>query len=95
MSVNKRKRINLSVSQSLYSDIESIRKRYRFSTGCAMCVTLLRLFVAQVHKAEAEPHRDYESDERFVEEVFDELSHWEPTPTPESVPKRHPRRQVK
>ena len=89
-----RRRINLSVPPELFKELERIRKRYRFSTTCKMCVVLLRVYARMVAEAEAAPPTDPDTDADYIAATFERMSDAMATPsnTPPTV--RHPRRRI-
>lgn len=91
-----RKRLNLSLPQPLYTQLQAIARRYGFGSACEMAATLLQVFATHTLRAEAEHQqrlrqRD-EDNEAYIAALFDELAEAQPTPDG-TVPVTHPRRQ--
>lgn len=89
-----RKRVNLSMSEEMYNDLQRIAKEYRFKNVCEVAVTLLGLFLKQNHKAEDTP-KEEETDEDTIREMFSAFESWEPTPQAGHVPRIHRPRKPK
>lgn len=89
-----RRRINLSVPPELYRELERIRKTYRFSTTCEMCVVLLRVYARMVAEAERTTTDDDTTDEEFIATTFERMATTMPTPSNTEPTVRHPRRRV-
>lgn len=82
------------MSEEMYSDLSRIAKEYRFKNVCEVCITLLGLFLRQVHKAEDQPEVE-ETDEETIREMFSDFESWEPTPQAGHAPKVHRPRRAK
>lgn len=89
-----RRRINLSVPPELFRELERIRKTYRFSTTCEMCVVLLRVYARMVAEAEAEATSTTDDDEDYIAATFERMATMMPTPTNTPPMVRHPRRRI-
>lgn len=89
-----RRRINLSVPPELYRELERIRKTYRFSTTCEMCVVLLRVYARMVAKAEAEATSATDDDEDYIAATFERMASSMRTPSNTTPTVRHHRRRI-
>lgn len=87
-----RQRINLSVPPELYKELERIRKAYRFSTTCEMCVVLLRVYARTVREAEAAPTTT--TNEDYIADTFARMATTMRTPESTVPTVRHPRRRI-
>ena len=89
-----RRRINLSVPPELYRELERIRKTYRFSTTCEMCVVLLRVYARMVAEAEAEATSTTDDDEDYIAATFERMATSMRTPSNTMPTVPHHRRRI-
>ena len=88
-----RRRINLSVSEDMYTQLLRVQEDYGFKNVCEVAVTLLALFLKRVRKVEEDDPLP-EDDEATIREMFEEYGNWEPQPQPGHAPQvRRPRRK--
>lgn len=87
-----RHRINVSITPVFHDELQRICKDYGFVNLCEICTALLRFFVDRVNNAEQNKGRRLERNEDLIKQMFAEFENWEPTPQPDIMYKRHPRR---
>ena len=88
-----RRRINLSVTEDMYSQLLKVQEEFGFKNVCEVAVTLLSLFLKRVRKVE-ETDPLPEDDEQTIREMFEEYGTWEPQPESGHAPQvRRPRRK--
>ena len=75
-----RKRINISVDEETYEELQGIRKRYGFKNLCEISVAMLHLLSRYIHAAEHRCSRHEESTDETITNMFNEMGQWETTP---------------
>lgn len=93
--MSQRKRLNLSMREETYNELQKVVEDYHFKNACEVVNTLIGLFLKRVRAAEdQDPPEEEDDDERYIAEMFSEFADWEPTPEPGHAPAiRRPRRR--
>ena len=93
--MSERRRINLSLREETYDELQQVVRDYHFRNACEVVNTLISIFLKKVRN----PYRSAtagapeDEDERYIREMFDEFETWEPTPQAGHAPViKRPRR---
>lgn len=80
--MSKRKRINLSMREETYNELQQIVRDYHFKNACEVVTTLITLFLKRTRDPFSYQEEDDVDDEdgRYIREMFDEFETYEPTP---------------
>ena len=93
--MSERRRINLSLREETYDELQQVVRDYHFRNACEVVNTLISLFLKKVRNPNqsASMGTPEDEDERFIREMFDEFETWEPTPQAGHAPViKRPRR---
>ena len=93
--MSKRRRINLSLREETYDELQQIVRDYHFKNACEVVNTLISLFLNKVRNQyqPASALGPEDEDERYIRDMFDEFETWEPTPQAGHAPViKRPRR---
>lgn len=85
-----KKRINITVSEELYSKLQRLKDMYGFKNVCEMNVSLLNILCQYIEAAEFRAGRVTAQPEDYgiINDMFNELGEWEQTPANVNPPKR-------
>ena len=80
--MSKRRRINLSLREETYNDLQQIVRDYHFKNACEVVTTLITLFLKRTRNPFSRNEEDEIDDEdgRYIREMFGEFETYEPTP---------------
>lgn len=81
-----RRRVNISLSEEKYQALTGIQKAYGFKSPCELASSLIDLFIKRVANVELNCGDDEQNE---IDEMFQELTDYQPTPYNTAVPKRH------
>lgn len=81
-----RRRVNISLSEKKYQALTEIQKAYDFKSPCELVSSLIDLFIKRVASVELNVGED---EQQEIDEMFQELTNYQPTPYTTPVPKRH------
>ena len=93
--MSKRRRINLSLREEAYNDLQKIVRDYHFKNACEVVTTLIGLFLEmkkhppkRVRKGEP-----VDEDAQYIQDMFNDFETWEPQPEAGHAPViKRPRR---
>lgn len=96
--MSKRRRINLSLREETYEDLQQIVRDYHFKNACEVVTTLIGLFLEMKKHPPKRGRLDVPVDEdaEYIREMFDGFETWEPQPQAGHAPViKRPRRSMK
>lgn len=85
-----RRRVNISLNEAKYQALTEIQKAYGFRGPCELVTSLIDLFIKRVADVDLNCGEDEQNE---IDEMFKELTDYQPTPYNTPAPKQHrPRR---
>ena len=88
-----RKRINISVDEQTYEELQRIRRSYGFKNLCEFSVAMLHVVAQYIQAAEARRGTREDVDAVSIMNMFNEMGAWERTPDG-IVPVRHHHKEI-
>lgn len=89
-----RKRVNISVDPEIYEKLKQVERTYGFNNACELIVAFVHILLDRMEIAERRKYDLPEDDGRYIDGMFDQLSHVQRTPDGD-VPVRHHNKQMK
>lgn len=92
--MSNRKRINISVDPETYNKLQKLVKDYQFKNCCELMCSFAHILIDRMNQAVDRKYDLPEDDGEYIDTMFDELGHVQPTPDG-NPPKRRCKRTVK
>ena len=86
--MSNRKRVNISVDPETYEKLQQLKQAYGFSNACELVVAFVHILLDRMEVAEQRKYDLPDDDGKYIDQMFDDLSHVERTPDG-TVPVRH------
>lgn len=91
--MKSRKRINISVDEPTYAELQRIKEAYGFKSLCQFSVAMLNILCRYIRVGEERHRRHRPTVQTEIVDMFNDLGNWERTPDG-IAPARHPRKKL-
>lgn len=91
--MSERKRVNISVDPRTYDRLRHLQHTHGFRNVCELMVAFAHILVDRLEERRNRQFDLPADDAAYIDEMFDELGHVEPTPDG-TVPRRHNHRSI-
>ncbi|WP_294610906.1 hypothetical protein [uncultured Bacteroides sp.] len=92
--MGNRKRVNISIDPQTYEKLQRIKQEYGFSNACELVVAFVHILLDRVEEAGKRKYDLPNDDGRYIDRMFDDLGHIQPTPDG-NAPVRHHTKRIK
>jgi hypothetical protein len=86
--MKSRRRINVSVDPETYEKLQQLTAEYNFKNACELLVSFAHILLDRMEAADKRRYDLPDDDGQYIDAMFDDLGHVQPTPAGE-VPKKH------
>ena len=83
-----RKRVNISIDEQTYNDLQKLRKTYGFKNACEVVVAFVHILLDRTRKAEERIYDLPKQDGEYIDGMFEDLENFEHTPNNTNPPKQ-------
>lgn len=90
--MSDRRRINISVDPQTYEKLQKLTEAYNFKNACELLVSFAHILLDRMEDADERRYDLPDEDGRYIDSMFEDLGHMEPTPDG-TVPRRHHNKQ--
>lgn len=90
--MSDRKRVNISVDPQTYEMLQRLKQAHGFKNVCELVVAFVHVLLDRLERVDKRKYDLPDDDGRYIDGMFDDLSHVQRTPNGDAPVRRHTKR---